>query len=135
MARPWVSPLAGTNGTLVSTIAECPGAAGHAVCSEEEMHGFWWPSLTPSRILMGLLEEQTRLPGLVRAVQCLLELDTHSDPHTPRQARPPTLTHTHTPHQLFKHNPEWGPLAAPHRHACYANLLALSTGSHALPYP
>lgn len=72
----------GRNGTLVSATAECPVAPEHTVCPEEETHSLWGLSLTHSQILIGLLEDRACRLGLIRAVRCLIELDTHTHTHT-----------------------------------------------------
>lgn len=84
LVRQWESSPAGRTGTLVSAIAECPVAPEHTVCSEET-HSLLGSSLTHSQILIGLLEDRTCRLGLIRAVRCLIELDTHTHTHTQTQ--------------------------------------------------
>ena len=82
LVRQWESSPVGRNGTLVSATAECPVAPEHTVCPEEETHSLWGLSLTHSQILIGLLEDRACRLGLIRAVRCLIELDTHTHTHT-----------------------------------------------------
>lgn len=48
----------------------------------ERRAAFSWPPPTHSRVLIGLLEDQTCCLGLISAVKCLVEPDTHTHSHS-----------------------------------------------------
>lgn len=89
--------LEGMNGMLVLDWSGVPcGTWTPRLFRGERRVAFLWPSLTHA-FPVGLCEAHTRHLGLIRAVKCFMELDTHTSKRAHAQ-------HSHSEHAYAQHS-------------------------------